>query len=57
MGEYLLDGEPIGWKELIRAARNLDDNFNRSGFFQTSVAARILRENGHTVEENKPHPG
>ena len=53
MSEYLLDGRAIGWKELIRAARELDSDFDSSGFYQTSVAARILRQHGHTVEENR----
>lgn len=48
--EYLLDDEPIGWQELIKYAK---DHYGYDGFVrQTSVAARILRENGHTVRVN-----
>lgn len=49
--EYKLDGEPIGWKELIKYAV---DNYGYDEDLKfTSEAARILRYHGHIVEENK----
>lgn len=50
--KYLLDNEPISWKDLIRAARDIDAEFDNREVQQTSVAANILRKNGHTVGEN-----
>lgn len=47
--KYTLDGEPVSATELIQAAIELDQEFDDSGFHQTSVAAGILRENGHEV--------
>ncbi len=47
--EYLIDKKPYTWRELIKKAieYGYEDFIKR-----TSVAADILRENGHTVEVN-----
>lgn len=48
--EYLLDDVPVSYIELIKEAQK----YGYGGtFLQTSIAAKILRENGHTVEVNK----
>ena len=49
---YLLDDEPVTAKELIDAAIKLDHSYALNWMRQTSVAAIILRSNGHIVEEN-----
>ena len=49
---YLLDGEPVTFQELIRAASKLDHSFACDWLKQTSVAAIILRSRGHIVENN-----
>ena len=49
--KYHIDNEPASAREIISKAKTLDDDFARSGFYQTSVAARILRENGYEVGE------
>lgn len=46
---YHIDNEPASASDIIKRARELDEDFDRSGFFQTSVGAGILRRNGHTV--------
>lgn len=47
--KYLIDGEPVHWQEIIRKA----EEYGYSGEIkQTSIAAKILRENGHVVEDN-----
>jgi len=56
--KYHIDNEPVSAMELIDRARQLDPEFDASRFYQTSVAARILRDSGHVVgvcpaEENK----
>ena len=50
--KYLLDNTPVDMKELIRAARDIDEDFDRQEVQQTSVAADILRKAGHTVDTN-----
>ncbi len=48
---YLLDGQPVGFVQLIEAAKPYglaEDSF----IFRTSEAAHVLRDNGHTVENN-----
>lgn len=49
MKEYLIDGEPVEWQEIIKRARQYGYD---GDFLQTSIAAGILRDNGHTVERN-----
>lgn len=47
---YKIDGVPVEWNGVIRMAKNqygYDDEI-----MQTSVAADILRKNGHIVENN-----
>lgn len=51
--KYLLDDKPVDMRELIHAARDIDNEFARMEVLQTSVAANILRKAGHTVGENK----
>ena len=46
---YLLDGEPVTFTELIRAAET--EGYDGEGLCLTSQAAAILRANGHTVAE------
>lgn len=47
--EYLIDKEPVTWKELIQKANEYED---QGSFSRTSVAAKILRDHGHVVENN-----
>ena len=49
--KILLDGNEISWRDLIKEAAKLDRDFRRSQLKQTSVAAEILREHNHIVEE------
>lgn len=47
--KYRIDKEPVDWQEIIERAKN----YGYTGeIMQTSVAASILRENGHEVDEN-----
>lgn len=48
---YLLDGEPIGWRELIKAAIDLGWEHKR-GLTTSSNAAAFLRKTGHDVGHN-----
>ena len=50
--KYLLDGIPITGSAMIDEACHYDETFANDWMKSTSVAARILREHGHTVEEN-----
>ena len=50
--KYQIDNKPVSAEDIIKLARELDDDYNKSGFYQTSIAAKILRENGHAVENN-----
>ena len=47
--KYHIDFEPVTFRELIKKARELDENFDRQEIQQTSVAANILRKHGHKV--------
>ncbi len=47
--KYLLDGKPISARGLILTASRLQVSFGDSGLKTTSVAADILRRNGHKV--------
>lgn len=49
---YLVDGNPVDFKELIKMAKELDYDFSNLYVKSTSRAADILRHNGHTVERN-----
>lgn len=51
--KYLLDGEPVTYRELIQAAARINADFAADWFKQTSVAAQILRGVGYTVEALK----
>lgn len=55
MSKCLLDGVEVETMSLIKIARKEYGYESPSGIYQTSIAARILRENGHTVEDcSKP---
>jgi hypothetical protein len=47
--KYFIDNEPASAEDIINMARDLDSQFDESHFYQTSVAANILRQNGHIV--------
>jgi hypothetical protein len=49
---YLLDDEPVTGRELIRAAEPYSESFASDWLKQTSVAATILRDHGHSVTDN-----
>ena len=51
--EYLIDGEPASARDIIKLARQYDDDFANQCIQQTSVAANILRSNQHIVEERQ----
>lgn len=47
--KYKIDGEPASAQDIIEMARVLDNEFDQCHFYQTSVAAQILRNHNHTV--------
>lgn len=47
--KYHINSVPASAKDIIEVARDLDEEFSDSGFYQTSVASRILREHGISV--------
>lgn len=49
---YLLDGEPVSARGLIKMARSIDSDFATNWLQQTSVAAGILRNSGYIVADN-----
>ena len=51
MKQYLIDDEPASANDIIRMARKYGYQ-GMEGFFFTSQAAQVLRDNGHTVSEN-----
>jgi len=51
--KYLIDGEPASARDIIKLAKQYDDDFADQCIQQTSVAANILRRNQHTVEERQ----
>lgn len=49
----MIDGVPSSAKEIISMAKELDHGYaTQNELHATSVAARILRDNHHKVEEN-----
>ena len=48
---YLIDNEPATASDVIKAAEELDDSFANDWLKSTSMAAMILRANGHSVEQ------
>lgn len=50
--KYMIDSEPASANDLINAAKDLDCDYGRDGFFTTSGATKVLRDNGHTVGYN-----
>lgn len=55
--QWKIDGEPVSFNEVIKRARAYGYESD-CGIYQTSVATRWLRENGHTIEygETKLEP-
>jgi len=52
---YSLDGQKVSFTQLIDAAK--DEGYSSSdGFFRTSEAAQVLRDNGHEVSDWKEKP-
>lgn len=49
---YLIDDEPVTPRELIARAMPYSETFAQTWLKRTSVAASILREHGHRVENN-----
>jgi len=52
--EYLLDEERIEWTELIKRAKEIDEDFGNQFYQSTSQAAQILRDHGHEVSDVWP---
>lgn len=52
---YLIDGQPVKWFHIVDRARDLGYT-EPSGIYTTSKAATVLREHGHTVEEDRRPP-
>jgi len=50
--KYLLSGEPVTASRLIREASAISPKFDADWLKSTAVAASILREYGHDVENN-----
>ena len=50
--QYMIDDEPASANDIIRKAKELDTDYGSDGICQTSVAAGVLRRNGHTVGHN-----
>ena len=55
--KYRIDGDPVTSSQLIRAAAAIDETFANDWLKQTSVAANILRDNGHVVDDNPEFEG
>ncbi len=49
--KYLLDDNPVSFRELIKEAESYDESFAHADIKSTSHAAQILRRNGFTVSE------
>ena len=47
--KYHINNTLVSAREMINKAKELDEDFAESHFYQTSVAADILRRNGNTV--------
>lgn len=47
---YLVNNVPVSANELLDEAKCLDPSFGSDGLLRTSVAARIIRDNGGIVE-------
>ena len=52
--KYTIDGKPVSVKEIINKAKEIDAEFAATHFYQTSVAADILRKNGYEVGDLTP---
>lgn len=50
--KYRIDGEPASADDILRMAENYSEKFANDWLKMTSVAAGILRENGHVVDHN-----
>lgn len=49
MSDFYIDGVKTDWRDVVRKARQ--DYGYDADIYQTSVACRILRENGHRVSD------
>lgn len=47
--KYHIDNVPASGRDVIHKAREYDEEFEAGEIYQTSVAANILRKNGHRV--------
>lgn len=47
--DFYIDGEKVDMSVLIKRAKAC--GYESDGFYQTSIAARILRENGYRVTD------
>ena len=56
MADYYLDGKAVRFTALIDFAKK-HYGYQTDGFYCTSEAARILRENGHEVSDRPPTEG
>jgi len=50
--QYTIDGEPVSSDELIKRAKALGYDGDAYGVFYTSGSAKVLRDYGHTIENN-----
>ena len=55
--EYMIDDEPASARDIIMAAKELDSSYGSDGICQTSVAASVLRQHGHTIGDNPTQGG
>ncbi len=54
--EYLIDGEPVDFMEIIRRAKKLGYEGD-GGMLLSSEASDVLRQHGHTVGTTKEGEG
>ena len=47
--KYHIDNEPASARDVILKAKEYSEEFASSEIYQSSIAADILRKNGHTV--------
>lgn len=50
--QFILDGEPISPNDLIRKAEEAEEEFGRAALLRISMASRVLRDHGYSVETN-----
>lgn len=52
MKQYLIDNQEADMNDIIEKAKGYGYSGDSYGVYFTSGAAKVLREHGHTVEEN-----